>query len=272
MNLDRAAEAERYVQKAAALQPDSAVIWNNIGLALRNQNRIDESLRYFDKALELDPEFARAHYDRAFALLLKGDYREGFREYEHRWRANGRERPGDSEPEMLARLWGGEDPAGKRILLYSEQGFGDTVQFVRYAARLQARGAAVILEVPAALRGLMQWLQPTCEVGTGEALAEFDLHCPVMTLPLRFATTPETIPPPANFRVPEVMQAKWKGELAGGNQLKVGLVWAGSAKNPMDDRRSTHLRTFEPFLRDRNLRAAVRFFSFQVGPRTAELS
>ncbi len=272
MKLDQAAEAERYVAKAAALRPHSPVIWNNLGLALRNQNRLAESLECFERALRLDPDWARAHYDRAFSLLLAGDYGQGFREYEHRWRANDLERPGDSEPEMRRRLWSGEDPKGKRILLYAEQGLGDTIQFVRYVAPLQARGAHVALDVQPELRGLVRWLLPECEVGDGDATAAFDLHCSLMTLPLNFLTTPETIPPPAVFLFPEAMRTKWKAKTFSGDQLKVGLVWAGSPENPMDDRRSTHLAAFEPILSDDVLRKKARFFSFQVGSRAPEIA
>ncbi len=262
MRLDRAAEAEQYVARAVALQPNSPILWNNLGLALRNQNRIADSLRCFDKALALDPDWPRAHYDRAFALLLAGDYEQGFREYEHRWQANGTQRPGDDEPDMRKRLWGGQTVANKRILLYAEQGFGDTIQFVRYVAPLQARGAEVVLEVQPALRGLMRWLRPECEVGNGNVSAEFDLHCPMMTLPLAFKTTRETIPRPAAFEIPEAVQAKWQAKIASGNRLKVGLVWAGSPENPMDDRRSTHLGTFEPLLSDPILREKATVLQF----------
>lgn len=270
MKLERAGEAERYVARAAALRPKSPVVWNNLGLALRNQNRIPESLECFERAIKLDPNWARAHYDRAFAFLLTGDYAQGFVEYEYRWQANGVERPGENEPAMRERLWKGEEPKAKRILLYAEQGLGDTIQFVRYVAPLQARGAEVVLEVQPMLRGLMQWLRPPCKVGDAETLPVFDLHCPLMTLPWVFGTSMETIPAPARFAVPEEMRDKWRAKIPARNQLNVGLVWAGSSENPMDDRRSTHLREFEPFLKDATLQDSVRFFSLQVGARTEE--
>ncbi len=268
MKLDRAVEAEQYVARAAALQPESPVIWNNLGLSLRNQNRVAESLQCFEKALSLDPGWARAHYDRAFALLLSGDYRQGFSEYEHRWEANGVERPGDSDPAMRERLWRGEDPRNKRVLLYAEQGLGDTIQFLRYVASVKARGAEVVLEVQPALRELARRLSPGCEVRDGDAAATaFDLHCPLMTLPLIFGTTPETIPPPAVFSIQQELQQKWRARIPVREARNVGLVWAGNPENPMDDRRSTQLRTFERLLSQ----PKVRFFSFQTGSRVAEI-
>lgn len=271
MKVDQPAEAERYMAQAAALLPDSAVVWNNLGLTLRNQNRIPESLRCFDRAIALDPKFARARYDKAFSLLLSGEFDQGFREYEHRWEANGKPRPGDNDPEMRARLWNGENPAGRRILVYGEQGLGDTIQFVRYSSLLQARGAKVVLEVHPTLRELMRWLRPECEVGSGDGLTAFDVHCPMMTLPLLFRTTPDTIPPPAIFHVPNATRTKWKAKIPFDNRQTVGLVWAGTPENPMDDRRSTHLQTFEKILNDPTLQKAVQYISFQLGTRTAEL-
>lgn len=267
MKLDRAAEAEQYVAKAAALRPSSPIAWNNLGLSLRNQNRVREAIECFRKALSLDPGWARAHYDYAFALLLSGDYRRGFEEYEHRWAANGLERPGDNEPAMRERSWRGEDLADKGILLYAEQGLGDAIQFLRYVAPLKAKGAEVFLEVQPVLRGLARWLRPCCEVGSGDALPAFDLQCPLMTLPLIFQTTPGTIPPPAVFSINLDTQRKWSARINSRGQLNVGLAWAGNPENPMDDRRSTQLRTFDCLF---NL-PTVRFFSFQVGPRAAEI-
>jgi hypothetical protein len=274
MRQDRAAEAEKFTERALAIKPDSSILWNNLGLALRNQNRLAESLDCFERAISLartTGEAARAHYDRAFALLLGGSYREGFRDYEHRWRANGMERPGDRESEMLQRLWRGENIVGRRILIYSEQGLGDTIQFVRYAALLIAQGAHVILEVQPVLRGLMGWLQPECEVGSGEGAARFDYHCSMMTLPLNFETTLETVPPPAILSIPSEMLAKWQAKIVADGHFKVGLVWAGSPENPMDDRRSARLAALHLLLSDPDCRKSVRFFSFQVGPRAADL-
>ena len=272
MKLDRAAEAEQYVLKAAALLPASPVVWNNLGLALRNQNRVSEALGCFEKALRLRPDWERAHYDRAYSLLLTGDYDHGFEEYEHRWGANELVRPGENDPGMRRRLWRGEDPKGKRVLVYSEQGLGDTVQFGRYVALLQARGAEVVLEVQAALRQLMTGMRPECEIGNGEvASLAWDFHCPMMTLPLSFGTTLATIPPPAVFHVPEAIRCKWKDRITETDELTVGLVWAGNPENPMDDRRSTTLSALRPVLGTGVLGEGTRFFSFQVGERAAEL-
>lgn len=270
MKLDRAVEAEQYVARAAALCPQSAVIWDNWGIALRNQNRIGESLACFEKAIKLDRAWARPHYDRAFSLLLAGDFEKGWPEYEYRWGAHGLERPGDNEPAMRDRVWKGQEVKGTRLLLYAEQGLGDTIQFVRYVAPLQTGGAEVVLEVQPALRGLMQCLRPECEVGMGDGLKPFDLHCPLMTLPLIFGTRLETVPPPAVFEVPSEVQVKWKQKLPAGDRLKVGLVWAGHPENPRDEFRSTHFQTFAPLLEDERLREKVQFFSLQVGARTIE--
>ena len=267
-HLGRPAEAELYMARAAALQPDSPVIWNNLGCCLRNLNRIPESIECFDHAIRLDPRRARAHYDRAFSLLLSGDYPNGFREYEHRWETYGMRRPGDRDPAMRARLWRGQDIAGKRLLVYAEQGLGDSIQFLRYIPVLESRGAHVILEMQPPLRGLAQWLNADCEVGTGNPFLEFDYHCPLMTLPCILGTTLESIPPPATFSVPDEACERWRAFVPRDGLKNVGIVWAGNPENPMDDRRSTELSTFQPLLKNERL----RIFSFQVGPRARELS
>jgi hypothetical protein len=266
MRLERYAEAEVYLARAAALRPESAIAWDNLGCCRRDRNHLADSLQCFDQALALDPASARAHYDRALALLALGRYGEGFIEYEYRWQAAQLKRPGDSDAALRERLWCGGEIAGQRILLYAEQGLGDAIQFLRYVRLVQARGAEVVLEVQPALRPLARCLQPACELGPGDASCAFDVHCPLLTLPLVFDTSLASVPAPAVFAVPADVHSRWRERLPAGDRLRVGLAWAGNPANPIDYRRSTHLRTFEPLLADPRLRC----FSLQVGPRSEE--
>jgi hypothetical protein len=195
-----------------------------------------------------------------------GDLARGWAAYEWRWRtARFAARAGRfAQPPWL----GAEAPAGKTILLHAEQGFGDTLQFCRYAAPVAARGARVVLEVARPLARLMATLDGVAAVvAEGDELPAFDLHCPLMSLPLAFGTTLETVPPPARLvPVPERVAA-WQLRLAAVEGIRVGLVWAGSSNKTypegraIDRRRSITLDHYLPLAAV----AGVSFVSLQKG-------
>src|SRR5262249_54034041 len=137
------AEAEALHRRAIALKPGFADAHYNLGVALHDQGRFDAALASYSEAVQLKPEMVDARWNRAFLLLLMGDYPEGWREHEWRWKR--KHQPPRSFPQPL---WRGEDIAGRTILLHAEQGIGDTLQFMRYAPMVAARGARVILQVP----------------------------------------------------------------------------------------------------------------------------
>ena len=251
-DLNRPEEALASYDRALAIRPDYPEAFNNRGVALHELRRPEEAIASFEQALALRPDYAEAHFGRSLVLLLRGEYAEGWREFEWRWKGGTAEkmRPRDfAEPQ-----WQGEDVSGKTLLLHAEQGFGDTLQFCRYAALIDAT-ARVILEVPRPLVRLCSSLPGIAGVvAAGDPLPAFDLHCPLLSLPRAFGTTVETIPGKVPYLTADPEQvAAWRERLdALPGCLRVGLVWAGSPRpsfrsaNAIDRRRSTTLAQFAP--------------------------
>jgi hypothetical protein len=226
--------------------------------------RVAEAEELFRQACRLDPQNAEAHYNLAFALMLSGHYPEGFREYEWRWKTQFTQGP---RPNFVQPLWDGTFRGDKRIFLYSEQGLGDCIQFVRYLPLVANLGGRIVLAVPPPLVRLMSWLKDGCEVKPpGPPAAGFDTHCPLMSLPLLCGTELDSIPPPATFVIPASIQELWLERVAS-NKPKVALVWAGNPKHLKNRERSLPLRSFQPLLDVDE----VDFFSLQLGPPSEEL-
>ncbi len=236
---------------------------SSLGNSLRCLGRIDEALTAHDRALAVAPDDPTIRFNRALALLTAGRLDEGFREYEQRWR-----RPGD-RPRFASPSWQGEALEGRTILLYAEQGFGDTLQFCRFAPLVSASGGRVILEVQPELVRLLRSL-PGLEqiVACGGSLPPFEWHCPLMSLPRAFGATLEQVPASVPYlRADRADVARVRARLSQGGALRVGLVWAGSP----------HTAEFEAHLRDhrRSLPlaclagladlAGVQFVSLQKG-------
>jgi tetratricopeptide (TPR) repeat protein len=239
--LERFDEALVSYDRALALRPDHAQALNNRGVVLRQLYRFDAALASYARALALAPDYAEAHYNAAHVRLLTGDLAGGWRQYEWRWRTPSLE----LKPRAFAQpLWLGEsETKGKTILLHGEQGFGDTIQFCRYASLLAARGARVLLQVPAPLQALVQSLDARVQVvGAQGELPRFDLHCPFLSLPLAFATTLKTIPCATPYlRAPAEGVRRWHDALGGKHRPRIGLVWSGSRLHKNDRNRSIEL-------------------------------
>jgi tetratricopeptide (TPR) repeat protein len=247
----------------ALLPPDHDTIVNLAGVLL-DLGRLPEATNYLERACALAPDSAVAHYNLGIALLLAGRYREGFREYESRWGIKQAGRP----PVFPRPAWDGSDLQGRRILLHAEQGAGDAIQFVRYADFVRARGGRVILLARAPLVRLLSWL-PDCEVAAlDRPLPVFDVHCPLLSLPLLAGTDIDSIPPPAEFIVPAPMQQKWGGILGERTGTRIGIVWAGAPAHRNDRNRSLPCRLFAPLLEIPH----TQWFSLQVGPAGSQLA
>jgi tetratricopeptide (TPR) repeat protein len=232
--LHRFDEALASHDSALALHPYSALVLNNRAGVLQELGRFDEALAGYERALALEPDYAEAGLNRALLLLLTGAFTEGWPAYEWRRRTAAWEPRRFPAPE-----WAGEDVAGKRLLLYAEQGFGDTIQFVRYARLVVARGAHVTLEVQPALAGLLA--ASGCAdavVAAGTPLPPFDLHCPLLSLPKLFATTIANIPAQIPYiNPPPERIAAWRARLLP-DAPRVGLAWSGHRANSKDHHRS----------------------------------
>jgi hypothetical protein len=248
--LGRPGEAEASYREALRLQSDYPDAHNNLGNALRDLGRLAEAEASYREALRLRPNFPEAHHNLAYALLLTGRFEEGWKEHEWRWRAKPWSR---TARDFTAPLWRGEAIGDRTILLHAEQGLGDTLQFCRYAPLMVCR-AGVILEVYAPLVRLLSRLRGVREiVARGERLPPFDLHCPLMSLPLALGTTLDTIPAATPYlSANPALAAKWQERLVGLGGLRVGLVWTGGQRlnfpeaAAIDRRRSIALKAMAP--------------------------
>src|SRR5580693_8914590 len=182
---------------ALVAMPQHPQILTNRGHARRRLDHPAEALADLKSALAAAPDLAEAHFETALTLLTLGDFDVGWKEYEWRWKTAAfarQRRPFQSGP------WLGEQPvSGKTILLHAEQGFGDTIQFIRYAPLLARQGAKVVCEVQAELQPVLSQLEDVAVVASGEPLPAFDLHCPLLSLPLACGTKLQTIPAAAPY-------------------------------------------------------------------------
>lgn len=263
LNFEQAIDA---YQRALRLKPDFADAQLNLGAAFQEtEPTLQPAIAAYERAILLQPDFATAHWNLGFALLLTGDYTRGLREYEWRLKTHSIVQPRN----LPAPRWDGGDLTGKRILLHAEQGLGDTIHMARYIPMVSQRGGTVILECPAALVRLLRDLPGLTQIlAAGEPLPAFDLHCPLMSLPLMFGTTPATIPwsGPYLHSDPKLME-HWSQRMpAEANRPRIGLVWAGRPENKVDRKRSMRLEQFAPLS---GIKGA-RFFSLQKGPAAVQ--
>jgi tetratricopeptide (TPR) repeat protein len=247
IKLGRYAEAVAANERAGAANPDYVAAWLNRGMALAQLRRFEEAIASYGEVLARRQDNADAHFNRALALLTIGDYRAGFADYEWRWRRTG----APAQKNRGRRLWLGDTPlSGKTILLHAEQGFGDTIQFARYAPVVAAQGAKVVLEVQPELKSLLLRLEGvTAVVARGEAPPPFDVHCPLGSLPLARKTELPVVP--AHIPYLSADQAhlqKWSARIEKLPRPRIALAWAGNPAHDNDRNRSIALSTLAPLL------------------------
>jgi tetratricopeptide (TPR) repeat protein len=300
-SLDRLEGALADLMQAHALDPANASICNDIGVFLRRLGRGEESIAWFDAALARKPDFVAAYNNKAFALthlhrfaeafatygalkaidpgnvdaiwseallqLLTGNFADGWRGREARFKIPGL--PVTSYT-FAQPLWLGETSLdGKTILLYTDEGIGDTIQFARYVPMVAALGARVILLVPETLHALLAKLPGVfeCVPMSGNRTISFDTYCPISSLPLAFATTLDSIPAMAPYLpAPEPAQVEaWEARLGPHRTLRIGLVWSGNPKHKDDHNRSLPLHALSSLLD-----CDASFVSLQKDPRPAD--
>jgi tetratricopeptide (TPR) repeat protein len=274
LDLGRPAEALAGYDRVLRREPRMAAAHSNRGNALRALNRNAEAVESFDKAITLAPDIPKIRVNGGYARLAVGDYAQGLELFEWRWK----------DPRMLAYLqsrdfqrpfWRGDTPlAGKTLLLHSEQGFGDILQFCRYARLATDAGARVVLEVDRALVSLMATLDGVDQVvEQGQPLPPFDLHCPLMSLPFAFCTTWDTIPNRTPYlHADPAKVAAWHDRLGPKTRPRVGLVWSSGVRPDQPELAAVNGRRNLPLARLAVLKgAAVDFVSLQKGhPAEAE--
>ncbi len=262
--LNRPEEALAAYDRALKIVPDNAQLHTNRAIALRRLDRPQEAMMSAARAITVQPDFAPARFVEAGVRLYLGDFAGGWRGYE--WRRGGAFTP--QRRKLAAPLWLGEHSlAGKTILLHAEQGFGDTIQFIRYAPLVAARGARVLVEVQPPLVPLVSDMPGIATVlGRGARLPPFDLHCPLPSLPLAFGTALETIPASVPYLAPpQDRVGAWRARLPRCRPL-IGLVWAGERAHDNDINRSMRLEALAPLL---DL-ADVQFVSLQHDVRESD--
>ncbi len=248
--LNRHSDALESYERALALNPDYPEAYNNRGIALFDLKRYAEALESYGRALALKPDYASAHWNQALCQLLLGDFVSGWQEYEWRLKEGHQADPGRN---LVQPLWlGAQTLKGKTILLQSEQGFGDTLQFCRYAKEVAALGAKVLLEVRPPLVQLLADLEGVTQVlQEGNPLPAFDYHCPLMSLPLAFKTDLQNIPSSIPYiRSDPARVAAWREELGIRAKPRVGLAWSGSIAHKNDHNRSMALAEILPLVCD----------------------
>lgn len=259
-------EAARCYRTALELKPDLAEASLNLGFLLEQGGDARGAKEAYRRAIEARPDFAEAHFNHALQLLQAGEFEAGWEEYEWRlklpelapfWPYAGRPR------------WNGEELRGRRIFLYAEQGFGDAIQFVRYAPLVAARGGEVIVSCSPKLMELFRTVPGVSAIhNAGEPPPEFDLSCSLLSLPRLFRTTLATIPSAVPYLYArEAAAAQWKSRLAAlGPGPKVGLYWSTESKNRITPLRSLEIELLAPLAGV----PGVTFVSLQRGAAAAQ--
>ncbi|MBM4068048.1 MAG: tetratricopeptide repeat protein [Planctomycetes bacterium] len=256
-------EAEECCRLALQRKPHFAEAYHVLGVVLMKQQRLDAAVQSFDEALRLNPDLAEAHLDVAMALLLAGNFERGWKEYEWRLKCKGYMLRPFTHP-----VWDGEDATGKTVLILPEQGFGDKIQFIRYARMVKQRCGRVIFACPETLHPLLRDCPGVDEIITPSSSPTFAYLVPVMSLPRAFRTTLDTIPADIPYlKTDDALVSKWRNELERVDGFKIGIAWQGSIKHPEDRHRSIPLQRLAPLAKV----PGVRLISLQKGPGSEQV-
>ncbi len=266
-SLGRDEEALPWFDRALGLQPDLVVACNRKAFALTQLHRFGDAIACYGRARAIDPDNALAEWNLALLQMLTGNFEAGWAGREARWRAKAI----PAYPEIIQPRWlGDQSIEGNTILVYADEGLGDSIQFARYLPMLADRGARVIAVVQEALQPLLSGLPGVSRCVPKSAawnLLEFDVHCPISSLPFAFKTRLDTVPSATPYLpspAAESVQA-WQDRLGRHDRLRVGLVWSGSTSHRNDHNRSIPLQTLT-----RILDADATFVSLQKDPRPVD--
>jgi len=257
-------EAEASCALAIRHKPDSPEGHNMLGVIRMKKGHPAEAVGEFTRALALRPEFPQAHFNRGLARLLMGDYKNGWADYEWRWRC----RDFVTRPVGENEGWDGSPLAGRAILLHAEQGMGDTLQFVRFVPQLKQQGGTIVLACAAPLIPILSRCAGIDQVIDNKQVTfRFDLEAPLLSLPRRLGITLENVPAkvPYLFGDP-ALEERWHKELARFPGFKIGIAWQGNRDHPEDRLRSAALTCFAPLARE-----GVHLINLQLGPGREQL-
>ncbi|HVX10534.1 MAG TPA: FkbM family methyltransferase [Pirellulales bacterium] len=263
--LGRFDEASKSYRRAIDLTPEMAEAHNNLGNVLRDQGNFDDAEACYRQAADLKPNYADPHWNQSLIWLLRGDFERGWAEYEWRWKLKNFKARACEQP-----LWDGSSLEGKTILLAAEQGLGDTVQFIRYAPLVKARGARVLAEVQRPLRQILGTCPGIDELTVqGETPPPFDTYTTLLSLPLLLGTKLETVPADVPYLTADpALVAAWRDEVRSLGNYRIGIAWKGSPQNRTDRGRSLPLALFEALARV----PGVTLVSLQKGIGTEQVA
>jgi tetratricopeptide (TPR) repeat protein len=259
-------EAMICYRQALKIKPGYAAAHNALGAIMEGQT--DEAIVQFRTAIKFDPDHPSAHVNLGMLLLRKGQFEEGWFHYE--WRLKTQAEPFKSFALLTQPMWDGLALEGRSILLYAEQGLGDTVQFIRYAAMVQDKGGKVLVECSAPLLQLLQNYSGIDALSASRAeLSPFDVHASLLSLPRIFGTNLTNIPAPVPYLFArDDLACQWRERLSKCSGFKIGVCWQGSPIRPGDRQRSFHLAQFAPLAEI----PGVELISLQKGPGTEQLA
>lgn len=264
-DLGRLDDAIASYRRAIELSAAYADAYTNLGVTLYANGNSTGAVEACEKAVALRPDFAKAHSNLALILLGTGDFARGWVEHEWRWRCN----PNFKPRAFGQARWEGDALAGRTILLHAEQGFGDTMQFVRFAPMVVERGGRVIVECRGELAGLLrESMDGVRVIARGETLPAFDLHCPLMSLPLALGVTLDSIPRSPYLKASPERVDRWVRAIGPRDRCRVGLVWAGRPTHTNDRNRSMRGADLAGLISTKG----VAFHSLQCGRAAHELS
>lgn len=257
--------SERAHREALKYRPGYADAYSNLALVLRMMNRVDEAIAAGQEAIRLNPNLADGHSNLALALLLAGRFEDAWPEYEWRWKLRRFQAP----PTFDKPRWTGDALDGRTLLIHAEQGLGDTIQFCRYASILAEQGKIYLLVAPE-LATLLGSLTGIAGVVTNLAtLPDYDLYCPLMSLPGLLGTTVETIPGDVPYLTADPERvAAWRTRIDTLKDLRIGLAWAGGGSLISDKRRSLKLKQLAPLAQT----PGVSFVSLQKGEAAKQVA
>jgi precorrin-6B methylase 2 len=249
-----------HADKLSEGDADDATAFTNYAIALSERGRVREALEVYERYLPRFP-FADGHYPYALALLTAGRLAEGWRHYEFRWLKQDAGTPRHAG--LAGPVWGGQAVRGKTVLIHVEQGFGDVIQFVRYAAQVKALGATVLLRVARPMKTLMRGIEGIDRVlDRDEVIPAYDFYIHLLSLSRVFGTTLDSIPANIPYiRTDDAIARRWAARLPAEGVLRVGVAWAGNTQHPNDRFRSMDLSQLKGVLEV----GGVRFVSLQKG-------
>ena len=260
-----------HFERAKALALERAEVYNNLGNAATAENRLHDAVAHYQHAIRLDPAMPDVHMNLGMALLKLGDLPAGFREFEWRWQTR------QFTPFMPPHpRWDGSPLPGKTLLVHTEQGAGDAIQFIRFVQQARQRVGKVLLITPDSLSALFATAAGVDEIRGAGAIAEqaFDVHISLLSLPMVLGTTLETIPAqtpylsvPPDRQVDVFRMGDGRPTTGGKSPLRVGIAWAGSPTQGNDRNRSARLADFAPLFEV----PGIEWHSLQVGEKAEEL-